>query len=145
MANSQCHGDLTTCPNSFPPPTVGNTVMSQRSTPTKTALSYHSCDRLDDRVTNIKHVWMRSFSFSPTSLWLPPVFSSCLFSPAGTVYFSHSWRGPSSERPGRCRLSAHSPQHTGKNEEFPPLWSSSFFKRFHSILKKKNNKKAQQT
>lgn len=51
----------------------------------------------------------------PTSLWLPPVFSSCRFSPAGTSYFSHSWRGPSSELPGHCRLSAHSLRHTGKN------------------------------
>lgn len=72
--------------------------------------------------------------FLPTSLWLPPVFSSCRFSPAGMSYFSHSWRGPSSALPGHCRLSAHSPQHTGKNGEFPPLWSSSFFKCFHSIL-----------
>lgn len=66
--------------------------------------------------------------FLPTSLWLPPVFSSCRFSPAGMSYFSHSWRGPSSELPGHCRLSAHSPQHTAKNGEFPLLWSSSFFK-----------------
>lgn len=75
-----------------------------------------------------------SFLFFPTSLWLPPVFSSCRFSPAGMSYFFHSWCGPGSERPDRCRLSARSPQHTGKNGEFPPLWSSSFFKLFHSIL-----------
>lgn len=93
------------------------------------------------RVTDISYVWLSSFEFfSSTSLRLPPVFSSCHFSPAGIVYFFHSWCGPSSERPGCCRLSAHSPQHTGKNGEFPPLWSSSFFKRFHSILQKINKK-----
>lgn len=81
-----------------------------------------------------RHVLNMSHCVSPTSLWLPPVFSSCRFCPAGIVYFSHSWRGLNSELPGRCRLSAHSPQHTGKSGEFLPLWSSSFFKRSHSIL-----------
>lgn len=73
-----------------------------------------------------------------TSLWLPPFFSFCRFSLAGIVCFSHSWRGPSSELPGHCRLSARFPQHTGKNGAFPLLWSSSFFKCFHSILKETN-------
>lgn len=41
-------------------------------------------------------------------------------------YFSHSWCDPSSELAGRCRPSARSPPHTGKNSEFPPPWSSSF-------------------
>lgn len=82
-----------------------------------------------------KQRWMSSRTLlTPTFLWLPPVFSSYRFSPAEMSYFFHSWRGPSSVLPGRCRLSARSPQHIGKNREFPPLWSSSFFKLFHSIL-----------
>lgn len=132
MAASHCHGDLlTTCPTSLPPRPVGNPVMSRNWSKSCRFIHFRLL-KSHYPIVAICSIWLIKFF---TSLWLPPFFSFCRFSLAGIVCFSHSWRGPSSELPGHCRLSAHSPQHTGKNGAFPPLWSSSFFKCFHSILK----------
>lgn len=135
MAASHRHGDpLTTCPTSLPPRPVGNPVMSRSWSKNCRFIHFSQLKSDYPRVTICSICLIKFF----TSLWLPPFFSFCRFSLAGIACFSHSWRGPSSELPGHCRLSAHSPQHTGKNGAFPPLWSSSFFKCFHSILKETN-------
>lgn len=158
MATCHCHRDpLATCPNSLQPlpevnPVTSLNLQSRMLSARSVSLLHKILDILQlshpiqtglwmyffFTVISVQSLyqWVCCFSlcealcFLPTSLWLPPVFSSCRFSPAGMSYFSHSWRGPSSELSGRCRLSAHSPQHIGKNGEFLPLWSSSFFKCF---------------
>lgn len=123
MATCHCHRDpLATCPSSLQPPPEVNpfTLVFTGENPTRAVV----CSVV-------------TVNLPLTSLWLPPVFASCHFSLAGMSDFSRSWHGPSSALLARCRLSARSPQHTGKNVEIPPLWSSSFFKYIHSILRRK--------